>query len=233
METIIVKVFATGACPQSGHGRARSRLNRPSGLYLVRVIPDESPANAVLSVIKVLTSPCLGASPPVRNSKVLLTYAQFRGVGNSRGAHRRESFPVYNRANLLLFLHESRNTAVVPRQAPLTCPASAGLLLAAPATPGTLHMMTQMTDAGRKMLRDLVRTMVVENDRSEILLACMRDLLEHENADRALDLARAMAEVIRQQQEFVRLIQKLLEGTPVERAEMQAALEKERARRKP
>jgi hypothetical protein len=72
---------------------------------------------------------------------------------------------------------------------------------------------------------------VAENDRSEILLACMRDLLEHDKADRALDLARAMAEVIRQQQEFVRLIQKLLEGTPVERAEMQAALEKERARR--
>ena len=65
----------------------------------------------------------------------------------------------------------------------------------------------------------------------DVLLACMRDLLEHDNADRALDLARAMAEVIRQQQEFVRLIQKLLEGTPVERAEMQAALEKERARR--
>jgi hypothetical protein len=91
--------------------------------------------------------------------------------------------------------------------------------------------MTQMTDAESKMLRDLVRTLVAENDRSEILLACMRDLLEHDNADRALDLARAMAEVIRQQQEFVRLIQKLLEGTPVERAEMQAALEKERARR--
>jgi hypothetical protein len=91
--------------------------------------------------------------------------------------------------------------------------------------------MTQMTDAESKMRRDLVRTLVAENDRSEILLACMRDLLEHDNADRALDLARAMAEVIRQQQEFVRLIQKLLEGTPVERAEMQAALEKERARR--
>jgi hypothetical protein len=91
--------------------------------------------------------------------------------------------------------------------------------------------MTQMTDAESRMLRDLVRTLVAENDRSEILLACMRDLLEHDNADRALDLARAMAEVIRQQQEFVRLIQKLLEGTPVERAEMQAALEKERARR--
>ena len=40
-----------------------------------------------------------------------------------------------------------------------------------------------------------------------------------------------MAEVIRQQQEFVRLVQKLLEGKPVERAEMQAALEKARARR--
>ena len=73
--------------------------------------------------------------------------------------------------------------------------------------------------------------MVAENDYSEILLACMRDLLEHDNGDRVLELARAMAEVIRQQQEFVRLVQKLLEGTPVERAEMQAALEKERARR--
>jgi hypothetical protein len=93
--------------------------------------------------------------------------------------------------------------------------------------------MTQMTDAERKMLRDLVRTLVVENDRSEILLACMRDLLEHDKVDRALDLARAMAEVIRQQQEFVGLIQKLLEGTPVERAEMEAALEKERAHRTP
>ena len=91
--------------------------------------------------------------------------------------------------------------------------------------------MTQMADGERKMLRALVRTMVAENDYSEILLACMRDLLEHDNADRALDLARAMAEVIRQQQEFVCLVQKLLEGTPVERAEMQAALEKERARR--
>ena len=103
--------------------------------------------------------------------------------------------------------------------------------MAAAASLGTLHRMTQMADAERKMLRDLVRTMVAENDYSEILLACMRDLLEHDNADRALDLARAMAEVIRQQQEFVRLVQKLLEGTPVERAEMQAALEKERARR--
>jgi hypothetical protein len=93
--------------------------------------------------------------------------------------------------------------------------------------------MTQTTDAESKMLRDLVRAMVVENDRSEMLLACMRDLLEHDKAARALDLARAMAEVIRQQQEFVCLIQKLLEGTPVERAEMQAALEKERARRNP
>jgi hypothetical protein len=88
-----------------------------------------------------------------------------------------------------------------------------------------------MTAAERKMLRELVRTLVVENDRSEILLACMRDFLEHDKADRALDLARAMVEVIRQQQEFVRLVQKLLEGTPVEHAEMQAALEKERARR--
>ena len=52
--------------------------------------------------------------------------------------------------------------------------------------------------------------LVAENDYSEILLACMRDLLEHDNARRALDLARAMAEVIRQQQEFVRLVQKLL-----------------------
>jgi len=91
--------------------------------------------------------------------------------------------------------------------------------------------MTQMADAERKMLRALVRTMVAENDYSEILLACMRDLLEHGNAHRALDLARAMTEVIRQQQEFVRLVQKLLEGTPVERAEMQSALEKERAYR--
>jgi hypothetical protein len=73
--------------------------------------------------------------------------------------------------------------------------------------------------------------MVAENDYSEILLACMRDLLKHDNGDRVLELARAMAEIIRQQQEFVRLVQKLLEGTPVERAEMQAALEKERARR--
>jgi len=110
-------------------------------------------------------------------------------------------------------------------------PPRRGSLLAAAASLGTLHRMTQMADAERKMLRDLVRTMVAENDYSEILLACMRDLLEHDNADRALDLARAMAEVIRQQQEFVRLVQKLLEGTPVERAEMQAALEKERARR--
>ena len=68
--------------------------------------------------------------------------------------------------------------------------------------------------------------MVAENDYSEILLACMRDLLEHDNGDRVLELARAMAEIIRQQQEFVRLVQKLLEGTPVERAEMQAAREK-------
>jgi hypothetical protein len=89
----------------------------------------------------------------------------------------------------------------------------------------------EMADVERTILRNLVRTMVVENDRSEILLACMRDLLEHDKTDRALDLARAMVEVIRQQQEFVRLIQKLLEGTPVERAEMQAALDKERARR--
>ena len=73
--------------------------------------------------------------------------------------------------------------------------------------------------------------MVAENDYSEILLACMRDLLEHDNGDRVLELARAMAEVIRQQQEFVLLVHKLLEGTPVQRAEMQAALEKERARR--
>ena len=88
-----------------------------------------------------------------------------------------------------------------------------------------------MTDAERKMLRDFVRTLVMENDRAEILLACMRDLLEHDKADRVLDLARAMAEVIRQQQEFVGLIRMLLEATPVERAEMQAALEKEQARR--
>ena len=59
----------------------------------------------------------------------------------------------------------------------------------------------------------------------------MRDLLEHDDADRALDLTRAMAEVIHQQQEFVRLVQKLLEGTPVERAEMQATVEKARGRR--
>jgi hypothetical protein len=59
----------------------------------------------------------------------------------------------------------------------------------------------------------------------------MRDLLEHDNADRALDLARAMVEVIRQHQEFVRLVQKLLEGTPVEHAEMQATVEKARGRR--
>ena len=88
-----------------------------------------------------------------------------------------------------------------------------------------------MADAERKILRDLVRTLVVENDRSEILLACMRHLLEHDKADSALDLARAMTEVIRQQQEFVHLIQKLLVGTPVERAQMQAALKKERAPR--
>ena len=69
-----------------------------------------------------------------------------------------------------------------------------------------------MADAERKILRDLVRTLVVENDRSEILLACMRDLLEHDNGDRVLELARAMAEIIRQQQEFVRLVQKLLES---------------------
>ena len=115
---------------------------------------------------------------------------------------------------------------------PSTCPDSAGLFVGrARKSRYSPTRMTQMADAERKMLRALVRTMVAVNDYSEILLACMRDLLEHDNAHSALDLARAMAEVIRQQQEFVRLVQKLLEGTPVERAEMQAALEKERAYR--
>jgi len=138
---------------------------------------------------------------------------------------------VRNLVHLLLVSRESGKTAVL-RGHSFDLPRFGGAFCwPRPQVRVLSARMTQMADAERKMLRDLVRTMVAENDYSEILLACMRDLLEHDNADRALDLARAMAEVIRQQQEFVRLVQKLLEGTPVERAEMQAALEKERARR--